>query len=202
MSAEAVSGAVAPRPRTAEPARGAIIPVRGLWIVAAVLVLLVAAIGLNWLWALDFFHVAFGGMWTGIDLFMGFVIGPTLARMDVPARMALTRRLMPQMLLIMPTLVIVTLTAGWQLAFHLGNLTVPYPQHWWLVASFVVVGVMAVIAYGVLEPANITVLLELRKPEPNGALIGRVMRRFIYTSGVIGLMQLSTLVIMSRIATW
>jgi hypothetical protein len=79
---------------------------------------------------------------------------------------------------------------------------VPYPQHWWIVASFIVVGVMAIIAYVVLEPANISVLLELRKPEPNGLLIGRLMRRFIYTAGITGVMQVATLIIMTKLATW
>ncbi|MCL5946569.1 MAG: hypothetical protein M1298_00895 [Chloroflexi bacterium] len=81
-------------------------------------------------------------------------------------------------------------------------MSIPYPQHWWLVASFLVVGVMAIIAYGVLEPANITVLLEIHKPNPNGALIGRLMQRFIATAGITGCMQVATLIIMSRITTW
>ena len=130
------------------------------------------------------------------------MIGPILGKMDVPGRIAFSRRFMPAMMLIMPTLVVTTLTAGWQLARHVGDLAVPYPRHWWLVASFIVVGVMAIIAYVVLEPANILVLLELRKPQPNGPLIGRIMRRFIYTAGITGLMQVATLVIMTRIATW
>lgn len=195
-----VEASAAPSPAIAKPA--SIIPLWGLWIVGAVLVLLIVTIAGNWLWALNFFHVAAGSLWTSLDLFMGFVLGPLLRRLEVPARLALTRRLMPQMLLIMPTAVLVTLTSGWQLARRLGYLTVSYPQHWWLVASFLVVGVMAIIAYGVLEPANITVLLELHKPNPNGLLIGRVMRRFIYTTGIIGCMQVATLIIMSRIATW
>lgn len=199
MSIETLPAPAATQPQARS---GAIVPLAGIWVVAGVLCGLVVAIAGNWLWGLDFYHVAAGGLWTGVDLFMGFVIGPILARLDPPARIALARRLMPQMLLIMPTLVLCTLTSGWQLARRLGYLTLAYPQHWWLVASFLVVGVMAVIAYGVLEPANITVLLELRKPQPNGALIGRVMRRFVYTSGIIGAMQVATLVIMTRIATW
>lgn len=183
-------------------ASGPIIPLKGLIPVGLALAFLIASIGGNWLWALDFLHVASGGLWTGIDLFVGFVIGPILGRMDIPARIAFTKRFMPAMMLIMPTLVVTTLAAGWQLARSLGNLTVPYPKHWWIVASFVVVGVMAIIAYVVLEPANILVLLELRKPQPNGALIGRVMRRFIYTAGITGAMQVATLVIMTRLATW
>jgi len=32
---------------------------------------LVAAIASNNLWALEFFHIVGGGLWTGVDLFVG-----------------------------------------------------------------------------------------------------------------------------------
>ncbi len=189
----------APAGRTLPPAT--IVPLKGIPIAAVAIAGLVAAIAGNWLWALDFFHVASGALWTSIDLFLGFVIGPILGRLPVNARMEFTARFMPKMVLLMPTLVTLTLGAGWQLARHLGNLSATYPNHPWLIASFVVVGVMAVIAIGILEPANLVVLFEMRKPQPNGELIGRMMKRFIYTAGVTGAMQIATLVIMSRLAT-
>lgn len=202
MSTTVAPPGVISRPQGSLVGRDWLAPIAGVPIVGAVLVFLFVSIVGNWTWALDFLHVAGGGLWTGVDLFMGFVIGPIMGGLDVPARIAFVRRLMPKMLLIMPTLVLVTLASGWQLARQLGNLTVAYPQHWWLVASYIVVGIMAIIAYTVLEPVNIFVLLELRKPQPNGALIGRLMKRFIYTAGVTGVMQVATLVIMTRIATW
>ena len=61
---------------------------------------------------------------------------------------------------------------------------------------------MTVVALGILEPANIAVLFELKKPQPDGELIGKLMRRFVYAAGITGLMQVATLVIMTRIATW
>ena len=54
--------------------------------------------------------------------------------------------------------------------------------------------------WGILEPANLAVLFELRKPVPNGVLIGKLMKRFIYTAGVTGAMQVATLVIMTKLA--
>ena len=69
------------------------------------------------------------------------------------------------------------------------------------VASFIVVGVMAVIALGFLEPANIAVLVEMRKDDPDGEVIGKLMKRFVYTAGITGMMQIATLVIMTRIRT-
>jgi hypothetical protein len=188
-------------PAAPERANASIVPLAGLPIVAAVLLALVAAIQSNRLWALDFFHVVGGGLWTGVDLFMGFVIGPIMRTLPVPARIELTKRLMPRMLLIMPTLVTMTLAAGFQLARHSGFLSTAYPRHAWLVASMAVVAVMAVTALGLLQPANIAVLFELRKPQPNPAIVGRLMRRFIYAAAVTGAMQVATLVIMTRLAS-
>lgn len=189
----------APPPPAAD--RLQIVPLRALPVVGAVLVLLVVAIVGNWQWGLDFFHVASGALWTAIDLFLGFVIGPIMGRLSIPARIEFTKRLMPKMLVLMPTLVVCTLAAGWQLARHLGNLSAASPLHGWVVASFVVVAVMSIVAIGILEPANLAVLFELRKPKPDGALIARLMRRFIYAAGVTGAMQVATLVIMSRLAS-
>jgi hypothetical protein len=176
-----------------------IVPRAGLPIVGLVLVLLIAGIAANKLWPLVFLHVVGGASWTVIDLFLGFVLGPIMGQLSIPARVEFTTRLMPKMVLIMPTVVTVTLAAGWQLSTHLGtNLTVN-PLHGWVVASFIVVGVMAVIALGLLEPANIAVLTELKKPQPNPAVIERLMKRFIYTAGATGLMQIATLVIMTKL---
>jgi hypothetical protein len=178
-----------------------IVPVRGLPIVAVVLSGLVTVIATNTLWGIDFFHVVGGGLWTALDLFLGFVIGPILGRLSIPARIEFSTRLMPKMLLIMPTLVVCTLGAGWQLARRLGDLNSTYPEHAWLIAAFVVVALMAVIALGLLEPANVAVLFELRKARPDGAVIARLMRRFIVTAGVTGALQVATLLIMTRVAT-
>ena len=190
-------------PGTAGPTRPEfeIVPLKGLPIVAAVIIGLVVAIAGNWFWALDFYHVVGGGLWTGIDLFVGFVVGPIIARMSIPARVEFSVRFMPKMLLLMPTLVTMTLASGWQLARHIGALDTSYSQHGWVVASFIVVGVMAVVALGILEPANVAVLFELKKPRPNGEVIAKLMKRFVYTAGVTGLMQVATLIIMTRLAT-
>jgi hypothetical protein len=178
-----------------------IVPLKGLPVVAVVLGFLVASIGFNWSWGLDFNHVAGGGLWTGIDLFVGLVVGPILGRLSIPARAEFSARFMPKMVLLMPTLVAMTLASGFQLALNLGNLKASSPNHAWLMVSFVVVGVMAVVALGVLEPANIAVLFEMRKPRPNGEVIAKLMKRFIYTAGITGLMQIATLVIMTRVAS-
>jgi hypothetical protein len=194
---------VALPPDAAAPVRPdfEIVPRKGLPIVALVFVGLIVVISANSLWPLEFAHVVFGSAWTIIDLFLGLVLGPIIGRMSIPARVEFTTRLMPKMVLIMPTVVTVTLAAGWQLGQLLGTVRSSYPHHDWIVASYIVVGCMAVIALGLLEPANIAVLFELKKPRPNPEVIERLMKRFIYTAGATGVMQVATFVIMTKVAS-
>jgi hypothetical protein len=178
-----------------------IVPRIGLVISGVLIGGVIAAIATNSQWALDGFHVAGGAVWTVLDLFLGFVLGPIMGSMSVPARIEFITKLMPKMVVIMPTVVTITLASGWQLATKLGTNLSSYPNHGWVVASFIVVGVMSVIALGLLEPANIAVLTELKKRRPNPEVIERLMKRFMYSAGFLGAMQIATLIIMSKIAT-
>ena len=75
-----------PIPASLAPSRSTvtIVPVKLLPVVGVVLVGLVVAIATDSKWALDFYHVAGGGLWTGIDLFLGLVLGPILGMMSIP----------------------------------------------------------------------------------------------------------------------
>ena len=188
-------------PAPPAPLEFEVVPRVGLIISGALMVLLIVAIAVNSLWPLEFFHVAGGAAWTIIDLFVGLVVGPIIGTMSIPARVEFTTRFMPKMVVIMPTVVTITLAAGWQLATKVGTLYSQNPQHGWVVASFIVVGVMAILALGLLEPANIAVLCELKKQRPNPAVIERLMKRFVYCAGVLGLLQIATLIIMTKLAS-
>ncbi len=178
-----------------------IVPRVGLVLAAIAMALVIAAIAVNKLWPLEFFHVAGGAAWTIIDLFLGLVLGPIMGAMSIPARIEFTTRLMPKMVVLMPVVVTMTLAAGWQLSTHLGTNLTSYHNHGWVVASFIVVGVMSVIALGLLEPANIAVLFELKKPRPRPEVIERLMKRFMYSAGILGAMQIATLVIMTKLSS-
>ncbi len=184
------------------PAVPTLIPRRFLLLPGISLTVLVVAISSNRDWLLDFLHVFFGGLWTGADLFAGFLIGPIVRRLEPDFRRAFMQRYMPKMMVLMPTLAIVTLAAGWQLARNTGELTTPYTHHGWLVSSFVIVGVMATINFAFLLPANLQVLTELRKAGPNGELIGRLLGRYNVLAAILGCLQIATIIVMSRLATF
>jgi hypothetical protein len=188
-------GPAADRPKIA------VVPLAGLPFSALALAIVVVAIATNWKWLLMFSHVVGGAAWTALDLFVGLVLGPIMGRMSIPARAEFASRFMPKMVIIMPTIVTMNLGAGIQIARLEGNLAPSSANHAWLIGSFIVVGIMAVIALGVLEPANIAVIYEMNKPVPNGQRIERLMKRFIYTAGATGIMQVLTLIIMTRLAS-
>jgi hypothetical protein len=90
------------------------------------------------LWFLNFVHVMTGALWTGIDLFMGFIIGPVLRHVSFDARRAMIRGLIPRTLILMPTLSAITSTSGWFLAVRMGFLDLGYPEFWWVIAALAI----------------------------------------------------------------
>ena len=180
---------------------GRLIRWRYLWFVGAALAVLGAAIVIGNLWLLNWVHVMSGVLWTGIDLFMGFVIGPILRQVDVPVRKAILTRLTPVTLFLLPTLSILTGTAGWFLAVDMGLTRLPWPQLGWIVAALVLVTLMTIQGLGYLLPTSVRICLELQKAEPDGAKIGRVMSRFYDVVASQGVMQVAIIVVMARLAT-
>lgn len=96
--------------------------------VAIPVVALVAALAINDLRALVYVHVMAGILWTGIDLFMGMVVGPVLGGLEAERRAGFFRRFTPKMTFLMPTLAIVTIAAGIILATRLGKF--PNSEPW------------------------------------------------------------------------
>jgi hypothetical protein len=186
----------------AHPARVAA-PLR-LWYIAAAaaaLAVMTAAILGDNLWFLNFIHVMTGALWTGIDLFMGFVIGPVLRRVSLDTRRAVIAGIIPRTLILMPTLSIITSTAGWFLAVRLGFLDVAYPQFWWVIGALTIVSVLTVQGMGILLPMNLKLYFEIMKPAPDHEKLKRWMRTYVRVVAVQGTMQVAIIVVMARFAT-
>ena len=178
-------------------------PLRAGYLAAALVALavMIAAILGPSLWLLNFVHVMAGVLWTGIDLFMGFVIGPIMRRVPLDTRRAMIAGIMPRTLVLMPTLSIVTSTAGWFLAERLGFLKLGYPDFWWVIAALVIVGVLTVQGLFYLLPTNLRLYFEILKPTPDHAKMGRWMRTYVRVVAVQGLLQVAIIVVMARFAT-
>jgi hypothetical protein len=175
-----------------------------LWYVAAALLALAvmtAAILGESVWFLNWVHVMAGALWTGIDLFMGFVIGPVLRRVSLETRRVMIAGIIPRTLVLMPTLSTVTSTAGWFLAVRLGFLQLGYPEFYWVIAALAIVTVLTVQGLGYLLPMNLKLYFEILKPAPDHSKLARWMRTYVRVVAVQGVMQVAIIVVMAKFAT-
>lgn len=172
-----------------------------LWWVAAAIAATIAVVNQDSRWILNFFHVITGVLWTGIDLFMGFIMGPILKRVDLTARRAIVTRLVPRMLFLMPTLATVVTVAGIELASRAGYFALDWPYFGWVLAALIIVTILTVQGLGILTPINVIVFLELRKSDPDMARVGRLMRIYFFTVASQGVMQIAIILVMARFVT-
>ena len=185
----------------AAPADAPPIELKNLVYMAIAFVLLALVIAIDNVWLLNFVHVMAGVMWTGVDLFMGFVVGPIVRAMPAPARRAFVLRLTPKTLFLLPTLSIITSTAGYFHAKQIGLMAAPYPQFWWVFAALAIVTVLTLQGLGFLLPTNLMVYFELKKPQPDGARIGRLMRWYFLAVASQGVLQMAIIVVMAKFVT-
>lgn len=170
-------------------------------LVWSALALLIMAAVIKWgdLHALNFLHVFAGLLWTGIDLYMGFVIGPALRGVPFEARRAVLTRITPKTLFILPVLAIVTSTTGWHLAERMGYLAVAWPAYWWIVASLAIVAVLTIQGLCILLPTQLRVYYELVRPTPDQERIRRLTGWYFWLIASQGIMQIAIVVIMTRL---
>jgi hypothetical protein len=167
------------------------------WALAAIAAMIAVIVAGN-IWLLDFVHVFSSLLWTGVDLFMGFVLGPILRRVDLSVRREIVKRLTPRTLFLMPTVSIISGTTGWFLAVALGYTALDWPAYGWVAAALILVTLMTVQGLGFLTPVNVYVCLQLQKPKPDMTKISFWMRWYFYAVALQGLMQVAIIVVMTR----
>lgn len=172
-------------------------PTSLLIVILPVIALILVIVSKN-LVMLDYVHVLFGGLWTGIDIFMGLVIGRILPKMAIQTRVEFIKRMVPYMLFLMPTLASVAITAGFYLASSQGIFNITYPA---FIAAGIIVLILLVQGFGIFLPNELRIFLELRKKNPNGEKIGRLGMINFKLSGVQALFQVILIFVMANIAS-
>lgn len=162
-----------------EPIETPRISLRENWWIVIPIGLLMAALQSRNRWYLNYVHVFTAILWTGTDIFMGFILGPILRRVSLPARREIIVRLMPRMVFYMPTVSGVTTTAGVYLALWMGFFRLPAPAIYWVWAAVAIVTVMTIQGLGILLPTNLRVYFEMRNPEPDMGKVQRLMRLYV-----------------------
>jgi len=156
------------------------------------------AMALDSLYLLNWVHVLSGVLWTGADLFMGFILGPVLRSLDIHVRTAVIAYLVPRTLLYFPVVALTAGTAGWSLAGHLGYTNPGGPLFFWAALSLGLVLLMTVVGLGFLLPNSLRIWGELHRPAPDRERIVRINRYNIWLSGAQGVMQVAMILVMAH----
>lgn len=157
---------------------------------------LVFAMNRSELLPVNFVHVMAGALWTGIDLFMGLILGPVLGGVTPGERANVFKRLTPKMTFFMPVIAAVTATAGINIAQRLGIFSLTSPK---IVASLVIVAILTIQGFGILLPNEIRILRQLLSDKPDIEKIGKLGMRNARLGGIQGVMQLSIILVMALI---
>ena len=145
---------------------------------------------------LNYVHIMTGALWTGIDLFMGFVIGPLLGSMEPQQRAEVFKRLIPKMTFLMPMLSGVTIIAGIQLAKQLGKWNFDSP---WIIAALIITVVLIVQGFGFLLPNEVRIFRQLISPTPDVDKIVKLGMQNARLAGIQGLFQLAIIFVMANL---
>ena len=149
-----------------------------VWVGIPIGALIVAIITANFL-LLNYIHVFTSILWTGIDIFMAFLLGPVLRNVSLSTRRDVTSWLMPKMVFYMPTVSAVTTTAGYFLALRLGFISLHPPIVYWMLAVLVIVATMFVQGLGILLPSNLRIYFELRNDKPDMTKFQKLLNRYV-----------------------
>lgn len=167
------------------------------WTVGFPIVMIAALITSSFFW-LNWIHVLSGSLWTGADLFMGFMLGPVMRHLQPPQRAAVISYLVPRTMLYFPMVALTTSTAGWIMAAHLGFLAPSSPNFGWAIGALIIVTLLTIQGLGIFLPNSIRMWVELRKPQPDVTKIGRLARVNFSLAGLQAVFQVAIIIIMSR----
>lgn len=159
---------------------------------------MIAALAAANFFLLNWIHVLSGALWTGADLFMGFLLGPVMRKLDPAQRASVVAYLVPRTMLYFPMVSLTASTAGWFLASKLGYLTPGTAQFPWAVAALVIVTLLTIQGLGIFLPNSIRMYLELRKAQPDRERVGRLARINFSLAGLQGVFQVAIILVMSH----
>ena len=146
---------------------------------------------------LNYLHVLTGATWTGVDLFMGLVMGRVLGGLEPPARVQIIKRLVPIMLFFMPAIASVTITAGFYLAIWEGVFSFQSPL---IIAAIAITAALTVQGIGMILPNELRIYLELRKESPNNEKIVKLGLRNFKLAGSEVIFQIAIIFVMANLA--
>ena len=171
--------------------------VRGLPMLIVPVAILILIVLVKSFYFLEYFHVASGSAWTGMDLVMGIFFGYIMTGLSPKQRGEVAIRLTPVMLFFMPSITTTTITAGLYLIRPLGiSIFNPY-----FIAVGVIVIVMMIQGLGIFLPNELRVYLEIVHGSGDVGKIVRLTMMNLRLSLIQLILQIVLILFMAHFAT-
>ncbi|NOL59779.1 hypothetical protein HLB00_02880, partial [Ferroplasma acidiphilum] len=90
----------------------------GVIVLVIPLIAFIAALIIPGILILDYIHVLFGALWTGVDVFLGLIFFIVLSGMEDKIRSDISFRLIPMLLYFIPAMSVFTPLLGFALAMR------------------------------------------------------------------------------------
>lgn len=166
------------------------------WWILILPVAMGVALASHSVYLIDYTHVFSGVLWTGADLFLGFILGPVMRRLEPKERTAVITYLVPRTMLYMPIVAATTATAGWFMANWLGFLAPSSPDRLWVYGALTVTALLGIQGLGVILPNNLRIYRALQAERPDIDRVVRLNRINLRLSGIQGALQVIIILIM------
>ncbi len=158
----------------------------------------IAALIIPGILILDYVHVLFGALWTGVDVFLGLIFFIVLSGMEDKIRSDIAFRLIPMLLYFIPAISVFTPLLGFDLSIREKIFTLDY-----LFISIIVISIIIVaISFAVIVPAIYNIYKGFKSNNVDENTNGKLLMRIAKAASIQMVLQISIISLMAYIVVF
>ena len=147
---------------------------------------------------LDYVHVLFGALWTGIDVFLGLIFFIVLSRMEDKIRSDISFRLIPMLLYFIPAMSVFTPLLGFALAMRENIFKLDY-----LFIAIITISIaLAVVSFAVIVPAIYSIYSGFKSNTVDESMNEKLLMRIAEAASIQMVLQIVIISLMAYIVVF
>ena len=158
----------------------------------------IAALIIPGILILDYVHVLFGALWTGVDVFMGLIFFIVLSGMEDKIRSDISFRLIPMLLYFIPAMSVFTPLLGFTLAMRENMFRLDYL----FIAIITISIILAVVSFAVIVPAIYSIYKGFKSNNVDESRNGKLLMRIAKAASLQMVLQIIIISLMAYIVVF
>ncbi len=147
---------------------------------------------------LDYVHVLFGALWTGVDVFLGFIFFIVLSGMEDKLKSDIAFRLIPMLLYFIPAISVLTPLLGFALALRENIFTLNFI----FIAIITISIVLGLVSFVVIVPAMYKIYKGFKNNSVNENRNGKFLMRVTKAATLQMVLQIIIISLMAYIVVY